>query len=116
VRDTNGCWVFTGALNSKGYGCIASGRKSRTVTAHRLALIVRDGHIPEALVVDHLCRNRACVNPDHLEPVTVAENSARGEQQNRSVCKDGHPLTYRTRAGRPVRCCRACEAQARRAA
>lgn len=74
------CTVFTGATNSKGYGCVGSGRKSKTVLAHRLVVIHRDGSIPDDMTVDHLCGERLCVNPDHLEVVTRSENSRRGHR------------------------------------
>lgn len=77
VIDVSGCWVFAGCVNSKGYGCVSSGRKGKTVLAHRLAVIVRDGSIPDDLTVDHLCGRKRCVRPDHLEVVTRSENSKR---------------------------------------
>ena len=78
THTPGGCWEFTGCLNSKGYGCTAAGRKGKTVLTHRLAVIVRDGSIPQGMTVDHLCRNRRCCNPAHLEVVTNAENIRRG--------------------------------------
>lgn len=91
---------------SDGYGrfTIAFGRgrraKKRTYQAHRMAYELLVGPIPEGLVIDHLCRNRACVNPSHMEPVTRGENVRRGEagrhgnHRRHARCKKrGHPLT-----------------------
>ena len=73
----DGCWSWTGSLNQQGYARIrANGRKQQ---AHRVAWEVIAGReIADGLHLDHLCRNRGCVNPDHLEPVTSRENTRRG--------------------------------------
>lgn len=76
-KRENGCWIFTGAVNSKGYGCVSSGRKGKNVLTHRLAVMHRDGSVPEDMTIDHLCNVKRCVNPDHLEVVTRAENTRR---------------------------------------
>lgn len=80
VVPRGACLVFTGARNSKGYGCVGSGRKSKSILVHRLAVIHRDGSIPEDMTVDHLCGERLCVNPEHLDVVTRSENSRRGRR------------------------------------
>lgn len=75
----DGCWLWTGAAEKQGYGVIKTGgRAAPVVLVHRLvyALFVED--IPAGLTIDHLCSVRRCVNPDHLELVTMPENSRRG--------------------------------------
>lgn len=75
--SADGCWVWTGSLNSGGYGRHSlPGR--RVVPAHRFAYERAHGPIPDGLHIDHLCRNRACVNPAHMEVVTNTENTRRG--------------------------------------
>jgi hypothetical protein len=125
-RRPDGCWVWTSTLGGGGYGTFSiGGRQGRQVKAHRFAYEIVRGEIPEGLDLDHLCRVRACVNPDHLEPVTRSENVRRGlvpqlvreRQAAKTQCPRGHPYdeanTYVTPDGR--RNCRTCLRAASRA-
>lgn len=76
--DNNGCWIWKGRLDQKGYGHMNIGRK--TIGAHRYLYELHIGKIPEGMQLDHLCRVRNCVNPNHLEIVTNKENSWRGNR------------------------------------
>lgn len=92
----NGCWLWLGTRHNHGYGVVRERYAWRLV--HRVVYMALIGSIPEGLTLDHLCRNRLCVNPTHLEPVTNKENILRGEAfsakfARRDCCAHGHPFT-----------------------
>ena len=118
VTDANGCWVWQGATSAAGYGRIATprGRRQprRSQYVHRIAYETWVGPIPDGLALDHLCHNRACCNPAHLEPVTFSENLRRSPQsvanRAKSHCIHGHEFTpENTRLVPKGRRCKACE-------
>jgi hypothetical protein len=118
VRETPaGCWEWTGSLFRNGYGQFGSRskgcRKGLDVLAHRIAYALVVGQIPAGLQLDHLCRNRACVRPEHLEPVTRRENLLRGVgfaglNAVKGTCPAGHPLEGENVYMRPDRRGRGC--------
>jgi len=109
VEKTETCWLFRGAIDPAGYGRFNDGGKSRL--AHRIGYEFDRGPIPIGLVLDHLCRVRACVRPDHLEAVTVWENGHRSAPYSanggRTACPNGHAydLVERTTGRRRCRRC-----------
>lgn len=111
-KDPTGCWLWTGSLDTPGYGTVGS--DSRKWLAHRVAYRLFVGPIPDGLTIDHLCRVRHCVNPDHLEPVTNAENIRRGMSPSainarKTHCTHGHEFTpENTRITPQGRKCRIC--------
>lgn len=111
VNKTESCWLWTAYINIGGYGTFTGDRQG--ILVHRWAYEDLIGPIPSGLVLDHLCRVRNCVNPDHLEPVTLAENIRRGTQGDfqkaKTHCPQGHEYTpENTNIKRGQRHCREC--------
>ena len=131
AEPNTGCWLWAGADDGRhGYGRFRH-HGLGTPQAHRVSYILHKGPVPDGLTLDHKCRQRACVNPDHLEPVTRIENIRRGayrkglalgghangqRQRGRTHCKRGHELNAAntrhciTAAGTPGRQCKRCHA------
>lgn len=97
IEPNSGCWLWIGAV-SGGYG--RKQHDGKVQQAHRVSYQLHVGPVPAGKVLDHKCRTKLCVNPDHLEPVTQSENIKRGalprllaaRQQVKTHCPQGHPL------------------------
>jgi hypothetical protein len=119
VKKTDYCWIWKGRITDLGYGEFYPYDRS-IVKAHRYSYVLKNGPIPNGKELDHLCRNRACVNPDHLELVTHRENILRGiapssVNAKKNACIHGHLFVPEntkmelTPEGTPARRCRICE-------
>ena len=113
----SGCFIWIATLKGNGYGSL--GHKGKNVLAHRHAYELRRGPIPEGLTIDHLCRLPCCVNPDHMEVVTMVENLRRSRSPwannaRKTHCINGHPLSGDNLyiSPRRTRDCRACRTNA----
>lgn len=108
--NPNDCVEWLGSKKPNGYGCV--NHKGRTGYAHRMSYELFKGEIPEGLEIDHTCRNKGCVNPDHLEAVSRSENiqrmipHRRDYHTERTTCPKGHPYDCLTKQGH--RSCREC--------
>lgn len=119
IDGQTGCWNWTGYIHHTGYGQIRLPDGPQTIYTHRVSYETFVGPIPDGLQIDHLCRNRTCFNPEHLEPVTSKENTRRAPASVSTLnaakthCPSGHPYddtnTYLCRQeGGVVRRCKVC--------
>lgn len=114
-NKTDGCWVWRGSLNTHGYGQFKLHYKN--IGAHRISHLLYVGEIPAGLQIDHLCRNRACVNPKHLRLLTLKENVLSGigitaQNLKKTKCPKGH--LYDKINSQNRRCCSTCQKEASR--
>lgn len=117
VRLSQHCWLWLGPVKKDG-GYALTSYRNRTISGHRLMYELMVGEIPEGLTIDHLCRVRNCINPAHMEPVTIKENVHRGNTISainlaKTHCINGHEFTpENTKIGYPrgieSRSCRIC--------
>ena len=116
-EPNSGCWLWLAFVAGDGYGKFWEGGANQQ--AHRISYGLYKKDVPKELVLDHLCRNRQCVNPEHLEIVTDRENILRGIgpsaiNAKKTHCKNGHKFTAENtyfHPKRPVRDCRVCRAE-----
>jgi hypothetical protein len=126
-EPTSGCWLWIGSYDSNGYGRFWITADGGHTQAHIVSYERKYGPVPEGLELDHKCRVRCCVNPDHVEPVTHLENVRRGESKRVTIarhkltthCPRGHPYDetntiWKNRGlGHVSRGCRTCRRQYR---
>jgi hypothetical protein len=114
----DGCWEWTDSHRSRGYGALkVGGKRGQMVDAHLITYRTFVGPVPEGLELDHICRNRACINPDHLEPVTRRMNALRGvsiiaAHARKTHCKYGHEFVTVKEGDRTRRRCIPCQYEA----
>lgn len=117
------CIIFKGQLDKDGYGTLSIGPSNQK--AHRMAWRLFKGPLKQDDTIDHLCRNKACINVEHMEPVSAAVNTMRGLalgvfNSKKTICKRGHPFTventrlFTDKRGKVGRNCRKCDALRRR--
>lgn len=104
----SGCWEWQGARIRSGYGQVRV--EGRAAYVHRVMYTLMCADIPAGLTIDHLCRTRACCNPDHMDPVPPAVNASRAVHHRRSECVNGHTDWSVLRSGRDagMRYCMTC--------
>lgn len=113
VKVVGPCVPWPGYLNSYGYGIVRHDNRVRLI--HSFLYKLAFGDLPKGIHVDHLCRNRTCINLAHLEPVTIGENVLRGmglaaTNARKTKCKRGHPLSgYNLIPNGKGRGCRQCK-------
>lgn len=128
-EPNSGCWLWIGGSTRSGYGVFYVGtsrRDRKTTTAHRVSYQLNVGEIPDGFDIDHLCRVRCCVNPDHLEAVSRDENLIRSPNTFSSIhskkthCPSGHPYDetnvyiHQLTGHRQCRACRAIHSSNRK--
>jgi len=96
IKENGLCWDWIGYKNPDGYGRFRLNTK-KVELAHRFSYSYFRGKLPKRLTIDHVCKNRKCVNSDHLDPVSIQENLLRGNSpqtmnRNKTHCIHGHPL------------------------
>ncbi len=105
------CWDWIGGIDKDGYGVLQFNKV--VLRTHRVSYIIHVGEIPTGLVLDHLCRNRRCVNPSHLEACSIGENVRRGISIV-PKCRNGHPYTDYWITKQGWRRCRVCKRAAKK--
>lgn len=116
VNKTEGCWNWLGSTCNDGYGRISTSKAGKYIYAHRFSFELKNGQIPSGMTIDHICRNRKCVNPDHLRVVSNRENILSGISPSafhakQTHCIHGHPfsgdnLIIRKSGGRDCKECK----------
>lgn len=118
-KDGAGCWLWQGPLDRDGYGSFYLRRLNRR--AHRVGWYMLNGPIPKGLVVNHICKYRHCVNPQHLELLTARQNALKDSRAVGAVnarkthCPQGHPFDRRYKRQRACSVCEAAKARRLRA-
>lgn len=117
-KTKRGCWIPDRFIMRNGYTQVAV--QGKMLMSHRVVYEALVGPIPDGMVLDHLCRNRACVNPKHCEPVSMRENNRRGltpagENARKTHCQNGHEFTpENTAVYSGHRMCRICNREYQR--
>lgn len=127
VNPENGCHDWIGPVSVYGYGShwVKGEEGWKKYYVHRLAYVLAHGELREDMTLDHLCRNRACCNPEHLEPVSLKKNIMRGDSPSahhsrKTHCHRGHEFTkentgiYKGAKGKPMRRCKKCTSDRRK--